>query len=217
VYVLLRETASTADTLKAAFCAHMVLHLFEACPHPGSAAATLRAAMGTVKTGVSSVTSSVSSVTSSVTSSVSSAASSVSSAASSVTGGGHGAAAGGAAPAGSGKAAAPAAAGSGGGGKGGAAGVAPAGAAGAAAGAAASPPAPPVLEPWRRLVAGGVPLAGEGRAAHAQRLLEASKPVLDTLYAEFSRQADKQGWKLHNTMLNPRETRLLRVQPLAVT
>ncbi|KIY95949.1 hypothetical protein MNEG_12013 [Monoraphidium neglectum] len=83
-------------------------------------------------------------------------------------------------------------------------------------GTVAAAPAPaPALEPWSRLVAGGRAAAGEGRAEQVQRLMEASKPVLDGLYAEFSRQAERQGWKLHATMLNPRETRLLRVQPLA--
>ncbi|KAI8464617.1 MAG: vitamin B6 photo-protection and homoeostasis-domain-containing protein [Monoraphidium minutum] len=117
VYVMLRENAAVPDTLKAAFTAHMVLHLMEACVPPASPAA-----------------------------------------------------------------------GAGG---------------------------PAALEPWRRLVAGGGAAMGEGRDAQALRLMEAAKPVLDALYSEFSRQAERQGWKLASTMLNPRETRLLKVQPLA--
>jgi hypothetical protein len=39
--------------------------------------------------------------------------------------------------------------------------------------------------------------------------------AVDSLYADFSRQAERQGWKLAQTMLNPKESRLLRLTPLA--
>jgi hypothetical protein len=147
---MLRQGAQTHDTLKAAFCAHMVLHLMEACA-PASPAAALRNAIGSVGS--------------------SSSGSSKDKAAADAT-----------ATAKKGK-----------GGEG-----------------------PAVLDKWRKLVANGKQGAGEGRQEHAQRLMAASKPVLDGLYNEFSRQAERQGWKLDNTMLNPGETRLLKLQPLAV-
>jgi len=151
---MLRDNAQTADTLKAAFCAHMVLYLMDECAAPGLPAATIRKAVAHVR------------------------------------GGDGGSGGGGAEP----KAAAK---------KG-----------GSSSSSSSSAPAAP--EPWRRLVVAAKAAPGESRQEHAARLMELSKPVIDGLYSDFSKQAERQGWKLHNTMLNPRETRLLKLQPLAV-
>ncbi len=35
--------------------------------------------------------------------------------------------------------------------------------------------------------------------------------LVESLYPEFVRQSERQGWKLGQTMLNPRETRLLKL------
>ena len=56
---------------------------------------------------------------------------------------------------------------------------------------------------------------GESREA-VQHLLEGSKVATDQLYQEFMKEADKLGWKLSSTMLNPGEARLMKVTPLAV-
>jgi hypothetical protein len=55
---------------------------------------------------------------------------------------------------------------------------------------------------------------GESREA-VQQLLEGSKAATDQLYQEFKKEADKLGWKLSSTMLNPGEARLMKVTPLA--
>lgn len=45
--------------------------------------------------------------------------------------------------------------------------------------------------------------------------LQRSLQLSDAVYPEFVRQAEKHGWKLQQTMLNPKETRLVKImQPL---
>lgn len=90
-------------------------------------------------------------------------------------------------------------------------------AAAAAAAAAAQPtltgPAL-VRETWNRLAI-ALPWGQDPGSDYYRRLLERSKCAVDSLYSDFSRQAEKQGWKLAQTMLNPKESRVLRLTPLA--
>jgi hypothetical protein len=86
-------------------------------------------------------------------------------------------------------------------------------AAAAAAAAAAAPltGAALVRETWKKLAI-ALPWNSDPGSEYYRRLLERSKCAVDSLYSDFSRQADKQGWKLGQTMLNPKEARLLRLQ-----
>lgn len=56
--------------------------------------------------------------------------------------------------------------------------------------------------------------AATASAQHGQWLLTCSWTVVDALYGDFTRQAAACGWQLKQTMLNPRETRLLKVASL---
>lgn len=86
----------------------------------------------------------------------------------------------------------------------------------AAATAAAQPltGAALVRETWNKLAI-ALPWGQDPGADYYRRLLERSKCAVDTLYTDFSRQAVKQGWNLPQTMLNPKEARVLRLTPLA--
>lgn len=86
-------------------------------------------------------------------------------------------------------------------------------AAAAAAAAAAAPltGAALVRETWKKLAI-ALPWSSEPGSEYYWKLLERSKSAVDSLYSDFSRQADKQGWKLGQTMLNPKEARLVKLQ-----
>eukprot|EP00878_Enallax_costatus_P016994 GHUV01017842.1.p1 GENE.GHUV01017842.1~~GHUV01017842.1.p1 ORF type:complete len:446 (+),score=164.94 GHUV01017842.1:1291-2628(+) len=73
-----------------------------------------------------------------------------------------------------------------------------------------------VRETWKKLTV-AFPWSSEPSSEYYEKLLERSKCAVDSLYSDFARQADKQGWKLSQTMLNPKEARLLRLhlQPLS--
>eukprot|EP00879_Flechtneria_rotunda_P027668 GHRR01029648.1.p1 GENE.GHRR01029648.1~~GHRR01029648.1.p1 ORF type:complete len:303 (+),score=119.19 GHRR01029648.1:516-1424(+) len=68
-----------------------------------------------------------------------------------------------------------------------------------------------VRDTWRKLAI-ALPWGGEPNNEYYRRLLERSKFAVDSLYIDFARQADKQGWKLASTMLNPKEARLITLQ-----
>jgi hypothetical protein len=70
-----------------------------------------------------------------------------------------------------------------------------------------------VRETWNKLAV-ALPWGQDPGSEYYQRLLERSKCAVDSLYSDFSRQAEKQGWKLQQTMLNPKESRVLRLTPL---
>lgn len=71
-----------------------------------------------------------------------------------------------------------------------------------------------VRETWNKLAV-ALPWGQDPGSEYYRRLLERSKCAVDTLYSDFSRQAEKQGWKLQQTMLNPKESRVLRLTPLS--
>ncbi|KAF6257569.1 vitamin B6 photo-protection and homoeostasis-domain-containing protein [Scenedesmus sp. NREL 46B-D3] len=84
----------------------------------------------------------------------------------------------------------------------------------AAAAAAAAAPltgADLVHATWKKLAI-VLPWNSDPGSEYYHRLLERSKCAVDSLYSDFSRQADRQGWKLGQTMLNPKEARLLKLQ-----
>ncbi|WIA11604.1 hypothetical protein OEZ85_011709 [Tetradesmus obliquus] len=84
----------------------------------------------------------------------------------------------------------------------------------AAAAAAAAAPlqgAALVRETWKKLAI-ALPWNSDPGSEYYRKLLERSKCAVDSLYSDFSRQADRQGWKLSQTMLNPKEARLLKLQ-----
>jgi hypothetical protein len=88
-------------------------------------------------------------------------------------------------------------------------------AADAAAAAAAAPPLTGealVGDTWRKLAIALPWKHGSGSNDYYCRLLERSKCAVDSLYSDFARQAERQGWKLGSTMLNPREARLVKLQ-----
>lgn len=70
-----------------------------------------------------------------------------------------------------------------------------------------------VRETWNKLAV-ALPWGQDPGSEYYRRLLERSKCAVDSLYSDFSRQAEKQGWKLQQTMLNPKESRVLRLTPL---
>lgn len=70
-----------------------------------------------------------------------------------------------------------------------------------------------VRETWNKLAV-ALPWGQDPGSEYYRRLLERSKCAVDSLYTDFSRQAEKQGWKLQQTMLNPKESRVLRLTPL---
>lgn len=71
-----------------------------------------------------------------------------------------------------------------------------------------------VRETWNKLAV-ALPWGQDPGSDYYRRLLERSKCAVDSLYSDFSRQAEKQGWKLAATMLNPKESRVLKLTPLA--
>lgn len=71
-----------------------------------------------------------------------------------------------------------------------------------------------VCETWNKLAV-ALPWGQDPGSEYYRRLLERSKCAVDSLYSDFSRQAEKQGWKLQQTMLNPKESRVLRLTPLS--
>jgi hypothetical protein len=71
-----------------------------------------------------------------------------------------------------------------------------------------------VRETWNKLAI-ALPWGQDPGADYYRRLIERSKCAVDSLYSDFSRQAEKQGWKLAQTMLNPKESRVLRLTPLS--
>ncbi len=48
-----------------------------------------------------------------------------------------------------------------------------------------------------------------------QQAMDMALARTDAMYADFTRQAERQGWKLQATMLNPKETRLVKLGHLA--
>jgi hypothetical protein len=58
---------------------------------------------------------------------------------------------------------------------------------------------------------GGSGGAGSGSQEPWQHAMEQSISRTDAMFGDFLRQAEKQGWKLQATMLNPREVRLLKL------
>lgn len=70
-----------------------------------------------------------------------------------------------------------------------------------------------VRETWNKLAI-SLPWGQDPGPAYYRALLERSKCAVDSLYTDFSRQAVKQGWQLQQTMLNPKESRVLRLTPL---
>lgn len=68
-----------------------------------------------------------------------------------------------------------------------------------------------VRDTWKKLAV-ALPWSTEPSSEYYKKLLERSKCAVDSLYTDFARQADKQGWRLGQTMLNPKESRLLRLQ-----
>ena len=71
-----------------------------------------------------------------------------------------------------------------------------------------------VRETWNKLAV-ALPWGQDPGADYYRRLLERSKCAVDSLYSDFSRQAEKKGWQLASTMLNPKESRVLKLTPLA--
>ena len=63
-----------------------------------------------------------------------------------------------------------------------------------------------------RRLAAALPWAVRPGPEYHRQLLERSKAAVDSLYGDFARQAERQGWRLAQTMLNPREARLLQLQ-----
>lgn len=56
--------------------------------------------------------------------------------------------------------------------------------------------------------------AATSTTQQSQALLQSSWMVVEALYSDFMKKAALQGWQLKQTMLNPRETRLLKVSSL---
>jgi hypothetical protein len=201
VYILLREGATPSDCLKATFSAHVLLQLWEskAAASKAAAAAAAAAAAGKAGAGGSNATGTGASSSSSSSGGGggggSAPAAATSSSSKDKQKGGSAAAAGGAA-AGGDPSTSTASSSSG-------------------AGGLLTPPTIPVKETIAKLK--NLFKASADEQAAARLLLAESKSSMDQLFSEFSRQADKQGWKLPSTMLNPRETRILKVSPLAAT
>lgn len=68
-----------------------------------------------------------------------------------------------------------------------------------------------VRDTWKKLAV-ALPWSNEPSSDYYKKLLERGKCAVDSLYSDFARQADRQGWRLGQTMLNPKEARLLRLQ-----
>lgn len=188
--MLLRQGAGPTDCLKAAFSAHVFLHMLDE-EHTQQTDKQTSSGASSSRTGSSSLGGALAS---------SAGKSSLSDAATASAGSAQGSSRG---RWGWGKAEAKAAA--------------EAEAATAAAATAAAQPltgAALVRETWNKLAI-ALPWGQDPGADYYRRLLERSKCAVDTLYTDFSRQAVKQGWNLPQTMLNPKEARVLRLTPLA--
>ena len=195
VHVLLRQGAGPTDCLKAAFSAHVFLHMLDEeheerdLKQPSSSGSSTGSSTGGSSAGSSSTAGASTSLSGKGLSGDAAAASTQSSSRGRW-GWGRGKAQGGAA-------------------------AADAAASAAAAAAAAQPltGAALVRETWNKLAI-ALPWGQDPGSDYYRRLLERSKCAVDTLYSDFSRQAEKQGWKLAQTMLNPKEARVLRLTPL---
>jgi hypothetical protein len=186
VHILLRQGAQPTDCLKAAFSAHVLLHMLDE-EHASALPATGSSSSGAADAGSLALASSSSSSSSSATAAAAD-SSKVGSSSSDRKGlrrlfGGRSKQ-----PSKQEEAA-------------------------AAAAAAAAPltGAALVRETWKKLAI-ALPWNSDPGSEYYRRLLERSKYAVDSLYSDFSRQADKQGWKLGQTMLNPKEARLLKLQ-----
>lgn len=62
-----------------------------------------------------------------------------------------------------------------------------------------------------------LPWSSDPGPQYYQHLLERSKSAVDSLYSDFTRQAERQGWRLSQTMLNPREARMMKLQLTPLT
>jgi hypothetical protein len=187
VHILLRQGAGPTDCLKASFSAHVFLHMLdEEQQQPGTP-------------GISSTSSSSSSPLAAAAA-VSKSSATDGAAVSSTSGSGS--------------------SGSGSSKKGrlgwgrGKAQLEPAAAEEAAAAAQPLTGAALVRETWNKLAI-SLPWGQDPGTAYHRALLERSKCAVDSLYTDFSRQAVKQGWQLQQTMLNPKESRVLRLTPLS--
>jgi hypothetical protein len=187
VHILLRQGAQPTDCLKAAFSAHVLLHMLDkehaqAAPAAGSSSSSAA--------DTSSLASTSSSVSSSSNAAALSAAADSSTASSSSDRKGLRRLFGGRSKQASKQEEAAAA---------------------AAAAAAPLTGAALVRETWKKLAI-ALPWNSDPGSEYYHKLLERSKCAVDSLYSDFSRQADRQGWKLGQTMLNPKEARLLKLQ-----
>jgi hypothetical protein len=187
VHILLRQGAQPTDCLKAAFSAHVLLHMLDE-EHASASPATGSSSSGAADAGSLVLASSSSSSSSSATAAAADSSKVSSSSGSDRKGlrrlfGGRNKQ-----PSKQEEAA-------------------------AAAAAAATPltGAALVRETWKKLAI-ALPWNSDPGSEYYRRLLERSKCAVDSLYSDFSRQADKQGWKLGQTMLNPKEARLLKLQ-----
>jgi hypothetical protein len=209
VYILLREGATPSDCLKATFSAHVLLQLWESKAAASKAAAAAAAAAAAGKAGSSSSSGSSGGASSSSGSGGSSSASgrgSTSATAASSSskdkqqqGASASSAGGGSASADPSAATTSSSSSSGG------------------PGGLLTPPTISVNVKETITKLKNLFKASADEQAAARQLLADAKPSMDQLYSEFSRQADRQGWKLPSTMLNPRETRILKVSALTAT
>jgi hypothetical protein len=192
VHILLRQGAGPVDCLKASFSAHVFLHMLdEEQQQPGTPGASITSSS-------SSGSSSSSSLLAAATSASKSSAADGAAVSSKSTGGSSGS--------GSKK-------GRWGWGRGKAQ-QEPAADEAAAAAAQPLTGADLVRETWNKLAI-SLPWGHDPGPAYYRALLERSKCAVDSLYTDFSRQAVKQGWQLQQTMLNPKESRVLRLTPLS--
>jgi hypothetical protein len=188
VHILLRQGAQPTDCLKAAFSAHVLLHMLDE-EHASASPATGSSSSGAADAGSLALASSSSSSSSSAAAAAAD-SSRVSSSSSSSDRKGLRRLFGGRSKQPSKQEEAAAA---------------------AAAAAAPLTGAALVRETWKKLAI-ALPWNSDPGSEYYRRLLERSKCAVDSLYSDFSRQADKQGWKLGQTMLNPKEARLLKLQ-----